>query len=102
MQKNNKQSDESTILDYLQKRENDINQQTLLLSKTFLNKNGIILNKSSSSQNSHKINLNTTEKIAATLSPLANPNATLSTAPKEFCIAYKDNYGCKIKEKERA
>ena len=42
--KNKKQSDKNVILDYLQKRGNNINQQTLSksLSIASLNKNGII------------------------------------------------------------
>ena len=100
LQRYKKQSEENTILDYLQKRENDINQHTLSLGKTFPPKNGNILNKPSSTKNSYKINTNTTEKIAATLSPLENSNTPLSTSPKEFCMAHKDNYGCKIKEIE--
>ena len=44
LKKNKKQSDKNAILDYLQKRGNNINQQTLSksLSIASLNKNGII------------------------------------------------------------
>ena len=52
LKKNHKQSDENANLDYLQKRGNDIYQQTLSLGIAFLSKNGILLNKALSGNNS--------------------------------------------------
>ena len=54
--KNKKRSDEHAILDYLQKKGNSINQQTLSLSIASLSKNGIIINKPSSGKNSFMLN----------------------------------------------
>ena len=77
LRKNQKRSDENVIFDYLQKRGNDINQQTLSLGIASLSKKGIILNKPSSGKKSYTINHNTTKQITATPSPLENPNTTL-------------------------
>ena len=52
LKKNQKQSDENAILDYLQKRGNDIYQPTFSLRIAFLSKNDIILNKALSGNNS--------------------------------------------------
>ena len=60
LKKSKRQSDEHAILEYLQKKGNSTNQQTLSLSIAPLSKNGIILNKSP-------------EQIAATPTPLENP-----------------------------
>ena len=50
-----KRSDEHAILDYVQKKETSINQQTLSLSAASLSKNEIILNKPSSDKNSYSV-----------------------------------------------
>ena len=55
LKKSKKRFDEHTILDYLQKKGNSINQQKLSLSIAFLSKNGIILNKPSSGKNSYSV-----------------------------------------------
>ena len=55
LKKSKKRLDEHTILDYLQKKENSINQQKLSLSIASLSKNGIILNKPSSGKNSYSV-----------------------------------------------
>ena len=55
LKKNKKRSDEHDILEYLQKKGNSINQQTLSLSIASLSKNGIILNKPSSGKNSYSV-----------------------------------------------
>ena len=55
LKKSKKRFDEHTILDYLQKKENSINQQKLSLSIASLSKNGIILNKPSSGKNSYSV-----------------------------------------------
>ena len=47
LKKSKKRSDEHAILEYLQKKGNSINQQTLPLSIASLSKNGIIINKPS-------------------------------------------------------
>lgn len=99
--KNKKRSHENAILNYLQKRWNDINrQQTSSLGIASLSKNGIILNKPSSGKNSYTFNPNTTEQFVAKSSPLENPNTPLSSAPKESRVAYKDNDRFKTKEIE--
>ena len=48
LKKSKKRSDEHAILEYLQKKGNSINQQTLPLSIASLSKNRIIINKPSS------------------------------------------------------
>ena len=55
LKKSKKRFDEHTILDYLQKKGNSINQQKLSLSIASLSKNGIILNKPSSGKNSYSV-----------------------------------------------
>ena len=55
LKKSKKRFDEHTILDYLQKKGNSINQQKLSLSIASLSKNGIILNKPSSDKNSYSV-----------------------------------------------
>ena len=55
LKKSKKRFDEHTILDYLQKKGNSINQQNLSLSIASLSKNGIILNKPSSGKNSYSV-----------------------------------------------
>ena len=55
LKKSKKRFDEHTILDYLQKKGNSINQQKLSLSIASLSKNGIILNKPSSGKNSYGV-----------------------------------------------
>ena len=55
LKKSKKRFDEHTILDYLQKKGNSINQQKLSLSIASPSKNGIILNKPSSGKNSYSV-----------------------------------------------
>ena len=55
LKKSKKRFDEHTILDYLQKKGNSINQQKLSLIIASLSKNGIILNKPSSGKNSYSV-----------------------------------------------
>ena len=55
LKKSKKRFDEHTILDYLQKKGNSINQQKLSLSIASLSKNRIILNKPSSGKNSYSV-----------------------------------------------
>ena len=55
LKKSKKRFDEHTILDYLQKKGNSINQQKPSLSIASLSKNGIILNKPSSGKNSYSV-----------------------------------------------
>ena len=52
LKKSKKRSDEHAILEYLQKKGNSINQQTLPLSIVSFSENGIILKKPSSGENS--------------------------------------------------
>lgn len=68
---------ENAILHYLKKRANCINQEILSLGIASSSKNGIILNKPSSGINCYTINYNITKQIAATPSPLENPNIPL-------------------------
>lgn len=68
LKKNQKGSDDNAILDYLQKRGNDINQQALALGIVSLSKNGIILHKPSSGKSSYTVNPKTTKQIANTVS----------------------------------
>ena len=83
LKKSKKRSDEHAILEYLQKKGNSINQQTLSLSIASLNKNGIILNKPSSGKNSYTIKPSIApEQIAATPTPLENPSTPPSSAPR--------------------
>ena len=57
--KNKKRSHENAILNYLQKRWNDINrQQTSSLGIASLSKNGVIHNKPTNSKNSYTMNPN--------------------------------------------
>ena len=84
LKKSKKRSDEHAILEYLQKKGNSINQQTLSLSIAFLSKNGIIINKPSSGKNSFSVKPSiATEQIAATPTPLENPSTPASSFPNE-------------------
>ena len=56
LKKCKKRSNEHVILEYLHKKGNCINQQTLSLSIASLSKNGIIINKPSSGKNSFMLN----------------------------------------------
>ena len=80
VKKSKKRSDEHAILEYLQKKGNSINQQTLSLSIASLSKNGIIINKALSDKNSFSVKpIIATEQIAAAVTPLENSSASASS-----------------------
>ena len=94
LKKAKKRSDEHAILEYLQRKGNSINQQTLSLSIAFLSKNGIIINKQSSAKNSFSIKPSiTTEQSAATPTPLENrstPASSFSNESRVFSESHDD------------
>ena len=98
LKKSKKRSDEHAILEYLQKKGNRINQQTLSLSLTSLSKIEIILSKASSGKNSCSIKASIAPKqIAVTPTPLENPS-TLSSS--EFRVFSKCHDYFRIKQIE--
>ena len=71
LKKSKKRFDEHAIIEYLQKKGNSINQQTLSLSVASLSKNGIIINKPSIGKYSFSVKtIIATEQITATLTSL--------------------------------
>ena len=97
--KSKKRSDEHVILEYLQKRGNSINQQTLTLSITSLSKNGIIINKPSSGKNSYSVKPGiATEQIATTWNPLENPSTRDSPVPNKSCAFSKSHNNFRIEQ----
>ena len=101
LKKSKKRSDEHTILEYLQKKGNSINQQTLSLSIASLSKNGVILNKPLSGKNSYSVKPSiATEQIAATPTPLENPSRPASSAPNESHVFSKSHDDFRIEQIE--
>ena len=101
LKKSKKRSDEHAILEYLQKKGNSINQQTLSLSIASLSKNGIIINKPSSGKNSFSVKPSiATEQIAATPTPLENPSTLASSVSKEYLVFSKSHDDFRIEQIE--
>ena len=101
LKKSKKRSDEHAILEFLQKKGNSINQQTLSLSIASLSKNGVILNKPSSGKNSYSVKPSiATEQIAATPTPLENPSRPASSAPNESHVFSKSHDDFRIEQIE--
>ena len=99
LKKSKKRSDEHAILEYLQKKGNSINQQTLSLSIASLSKNGIIINKPSSGKNSFSVKPSiATEEIAATPAPLENPSTPASSFPNESRVFSKSHDDFRIEQ----
>ena len=83
------------------RKENSIYQQTLWLSISSLNKNGIIINKSSSGKNSFSVKPSIgTEEIAAPPVPLENPSTLASSFPNESRVFSESHDDFRIEQIE--